>query len=113
MKTLATASSTLETIFGPSGRAAELAHARPHRVAGLTLPPADANTHFHQCGRLERFLEEDERPAMCDEILRGRCLYGVPMYVRLSPRLVAKCSGPWVLILMWQAASSQVFRSSS
>ena len=33
--------------------ASVLAHVTTHRVAGITLPPADANTTFSSCFRLD------------------------------------------------------------
>jgi hypothetical protein len=36
----------INLIFGSSGEASVLAHASPHSVIGLTLPPIDANYLF-------------------------------------------------------------------
>jgi len=57
-------------IFGSRGLASVLAHASPHSVIGLTLPPIDANTLFHQLCRLARPLgEEVTRKSKLDKSL--------------------------------------------
>ena len=45
-------------IFGSRGLASVLAHALPHSVIGLTLPPIDANTLFINCVGLSDRLEK-------------------------------------------------------
>ena len=48
----------INLIFGLRGRASVLAHALPHSVIGLTLPPIDANTFFIKFVGLSDWLEK-------------------------------------------------------
>ena len=46
-------------IFAIRPEAAELAHVSGHRVAGIALPPADANFSFHQLNGFKPFTGEE------------------------------------------------------